>query len=157
MHYLMRADLVDDVLVIATGWREHAVLLSITLLLWPLFFAMLATGYIWQKRKIKYRNSPEVLAEIKRQQELCVEDDLVPWGDYADYLGEPLTPEEVNEILSWDDLTSRRFGERMRAGNNLFHFATSAHTWQHNAGRAGVVLIRKGGTHCAHHYDDELN
>ena len=142
MHYLMRADLVDDVLEIADDWREHVVLLGFTLLLWPLFIAMLATGYIWQKR----RESPEGQAQIKRQiaesklqQELDVDDTLTPWDDYTDYLGEPLSPGETAEIMSY-----RRFREHMQPGDILFHFATSARSWRGSAGRGGVVLMRDG-------------
>ena len=138
MQFLMHADLVDDVLEIAIGWREHVVLLGFTLLLWPLFIAMLMTGYIWQKRRESPEGQAQIerrIAESKRQQEL--DDTLTPWGDYTEIVREPLTPEEADEIL-----TSGSFREHMQPGDILFHFATSAYTWQHNAGRAGVVLMR---------------
>ena len=141
MHYLMRADLVDDVLDIAVGWREHVQYLGMTLLLWPLFLAMLTTGYVRQRRWKSPEGQAQIrrqIAESKRQQELDVEDALAPWDDYSDYLCKPLTPGEATEIMSGDSLVYRHFRERMRAGDILYRFSTSANTWQHNAGRGAL-------------------
>lgn len=36
------------------------------------------------------------------------------------------------------------FKSRMRRGDRMYRYVTSRHSWEHGAGRAGLVLVRSG-------------